>query len=42
MLPLFIPRGGGFMEEVEKIVMGIVEENLRDYFENEFKIDIKK
>lgn len=32
----------GVNEEVEKIVMGIVEENLRDYFENEFKIDIKK
>lgn len=32
----------GVNSEVEKIVVGIVEENLRDYFENEFKIDIKK
>lgn len=32
----------GVNAEVEKIVTGIVEENLRDYFENEFKIDIKK
>lgn len=31
----------GVNADVEKIVMGIVEENLRDYFENEFKIDIK-
>lgn len=32
----------GVNAEVEKIVTGIVEENLRNYFENEFKIDIKK
>lgn len=32
----------GVNGEVEKIVVGIVEENLRDYFENEFKIDIKQ
>lgn len=31
----------GVNGEVEKIVMGIIEENLMDYFENEFKIDLK-
>lgn len=31
----------GVNGEVEKIIRGIVEENLMDYFENEFKIDIK-
>lgn len=31
----------GVNSEVEKIVTGIIEENLRDYFENEFNIDIK-
>ena len=32
----------GVNSEVEKIVIGIVEENLNDYFENEFKIDYKQ
>lgn len=32
----------GVNSEVEKIVLEIVEEDLRDYFENEFVIDIKK
>lgn len=30
----------GINKDVEMIVRGIVEENLRDYFEHEFKVDI--
>lgn len=32
----------GVNSDVEKIVREIVEDNLRDYFENEFKFDTKK
>lgn len=32
----------GVNGEVERIVIGIVEENLNDYFENEFKVDYKQ
>lgn len=32
----------GVSPEVEKIVMGVVEDGLREYFDKEFKIDIKQ